>query len=65
MNLLDIVEMLCDWKAATMRHNDGNLSKSIEINQERYGYSDELKSIFIKTARELDGSRVFHKARQS
>src|SRR3990167_9483910 len=23
MSLIDLVEMLCDWKAATMRHNDG------------------------------------------
>lgn len=46
MNLLDIVEMFCDWKAATLRHNDGDLGKSIEINQERFGYSNELKSIF-------------------
>ena len=25
MNLIDIIEMLCDWKAATMRHNDGEM----------------------------------------
>ena len=29
MNLIDIAEMLCDWKAAAMRQNDGNLLKSI------------------------------------
>jgi len=49
MNLIDIVEMLCDWKAATMRHNDGDIYKSIEQNQKRFGYSDELKQIFINT----------------
>ena len=49
MTLLDLVEMLCDWKAATMRHADGNILNSIEINQGRFGYSDELKSIFINT----------------
>jgi hypothetical protein len=53
MSLLDVIEMLCDWKAATMRHADGDLSKSIEINQKRFGYSDELKSILINTAIEL------------
>src|SRR5262245_35896998 len=24
MSLIDVIEMFCDWKAATMRHNDGN-----------------------------------------
>ena len=49
MNLVDIIEMLCDWKAATMRHNDGDIYKSIEQNQKRFGYSDDLKQIFINT----------------
>jgi len=53
MSLLDIVEMLCDWKAATMRHADGDLMKSIEINQQRFGYSDELKQILLNTVKEL------------
>lgn len=53
MSLLDVLEMLCDWKAATMRHADGDLAKSIEINQKRFGYSDELKSILTNTANEL------------
>lgn len=30
MNLIDIVEMFCDWKAASERQLDGNLLKSIE-----------------------------------
>lgn len=49
MSLLDLIEMLCDWKAATLRHNDGDIRKSIEINQKRFGYSDELKAIFLNT----------------
>ena len=49
MNLLDLLEMICDWKAASERHNDGDIYKSIEINQKRFGYSDELKTIFINT----------------
>lgn len=53
MCLLDIIEMLADWKAATMRHADGDLSKSIEINQKRFGYSDELKAILKNTATRL------------
>ena len=54
MSLLDIIEMLCDWKAATLRHNDGDIRRSIEINQKRFGYSDELKQIFLNTLKEIE-----------
>lgn len=54
MTLLDVVEMLCDWKAATLRHADGDIRKSIEINQKRFGYSDDLKQIFINTLAEIE-----------
>lgn len=54
MNLVDICEMIADWKAATLRHNNGDIYKSIEINQKRFGYSDELKQILINTARLFD-----------
>ena len=50
MNLLDIVEMLCDWKAASERHNDGNIRKSIEINANRFGLSPQLVKILENTA---------------
>ena len=53
MNLIDIIEMLCDWKAATLRHDDGDILKSIEINQKRFGYSDELKAILANTVEYL------------
>ena len=53
MSLIDIIEMLCDWKAATLRHKDGDIKKSIEQNQERFGYSDELKNIFLNTLEDL------------
>ena len=49
MNLVDLIEMICDWKAASERHSDGDIMKSIEINQKRFGYSDELKQILINT----------------
>ena len=52
MDLVDLIEMVCDWKAATLRHNDGDIYKSIELNQKRFGYSDELKQIFKNTVDE-------------
>jgi hypothetical protein len=49
MSLMDLVEMLCDWKAATLRHADGDIGRSIELNQQRFGYTDELKQILLNT----------------
>ena len=54
MNLIDLIEMICDWKAATLRHADGDIHKSLEINQKRFGYSDELKQIFKNTVELFD-----------
>lgn len=53
MSLLDIVEMLADWKAATLRHADGDLRRSIEQNKERFGYGDQLEHILLNTAEEM------------
>lgn len=54
MNLVDLVEMFCDWKASSMRHNDGNLLKSIDINASRFNMTSQLKQIFINTAKMYD-----------
>ena len=50
MNLVDIVEMFCDWLAAAARHADGDIMSSIEINKDRFKMSDQLVSIFQNTA---------------
>jgi hypothetical protein len=52
MNLVDLCEMIADWKAASLRHNNGDIFKSIELNQMRFHYSDELKQILINTVKE-------------
>lgn len=49
MNLLDLLEMMIDWKAASERHNDGNIRKSIEINGKRFEMSPQLIRIFENT----------------
>lgn len=54
MNLIDIIEMLCDWLAATKRHKDGDIIKSLEINQKRFGYSDEFKNMLKNTLSVLE-----------
>jgi hypothetical protein len=55
MNLVDLVEMFCDWYAASKRHNDGDIIKSIKINQGRFGYSDDLRAIFENTCKDIFG----------
>lgn len=54
MNLLDIVEMLCDWKAATLRHNDGDIIESLKYNKERFGMTNQLYKILLNTVKKLD-----------
>jgi hypothetical protein len=49
MNLFQINEMFCDWLAATERHDDGDIFKSIEINEDRFGISPQLSQIFRNT----------------
>ncbi|RJQ27074.1 hypothetical protein C4577_02010 [Candidatus Parcubacteria bacterium] len=53
MNLLDLCEMFCDWLAASKRHNDGNILKSIEKNADRFKMSPQLVKIFENTAKEF------------
>lgn len=55
MNLIDILELICDWKASSERHEDGDVYKSIELNQDRFKYSDDLKSILKNTVDFLNG----------
>lgn len=54
MNLIDLVEMFCDWRAATERHADGDIYKSIAYNRERFGMCPQLVRIFENTARFID-----------
>lgn len=55
MNLIDVVEMLCDWHASILRQKDGDIQKSIDIDQKRFGFSDDLKQIFLNTVEFLEG----------
>ena len=65
MNLIDLLEMLCDWKAATMRHNDGDIRRSLEINADRFGYGPELKGLLSNTIDLIESLEVEHWASQS
>lgn len=54
MNLFDLIEMFCDWKAAVRRNKNGNLQKSIDINEERFKMDKFLADIFRNTANDSD-----------
>ena len=58
MTLIDLLEMICDWKAATLRHADGDIQNSLEVNQKRFHYSDELKQILRNTVVFLEGQSL-------
>jgi hypothetical protein len=53
MDLLHLIEMLADWKAATERHADGSLPKSIAGNAKRFGYNDAMARLLARTAANL------------
>lgn len=50
MTLVDLIEMICDWKAATERMDNGDLDKSLQTQKERFGISDQLLEILYNTA---------------
>ena len=53
MSLLDLIEMLADWKAASLRHANGDIFESLRINKERFQISDQLIEILENTIREM------------
>ncbi|MFW5803740.1 MAG: DUF5662 family protein [bacterium] len=53
MTLIDLIEMLVDWKAATERHADGDLKKSFEINEKRFNIPKPLLNVLSNTAKQF------------
>jgi hypothetical protein len=53
MDLVQLLEMLADWKAATLRHADGDLDRSIRQNAERFGYGSSMITLLQNTARNM------------
>lgn len=50
MDLIDVVEMICDWLAASKRHTDGCIGKSITICTEKYHLDHQLEMLLRNTA---------------
>jgi hypothetical protein len=49
MSIVDIIEMFCDWFAATKRHADGDIRKSLKINKKRFRINPQLIKILENT----------------
>lgn len=66
MGLLDIIEMVCDWKAATKRHDNGSIIDSIYKNQNRFEYNNATAAKILLMAtytgmieqRDIDNSEM-------
>lgn len=53
MNLVDVLELLADWRAATERNKAGNIRTSIEENSQKYNISPQLRKILENTVRDF------------
>lgn len=52
MNLIDIIEMVADWAAASKR-SDTSFEEGIKINKKKFNISDELYNIILNTYNDL------------
>lgn len=53
MNLVDLIEMLCDWMAASERHDDGDIMKSLDINAKRFNIPGPILALLTRTVKEI------------
>lgn len=63
MDLIDLIEMYCDWAAAVLRSADGDLDKSLETNIERFKVGGQLASILRNTHARYNGFCGFNRVR--
>lgn len=56
MNFLQIIEMVCDWKAASETYSDsGSFMRSVEIGMGKYDFSDPQIWLINQVADFLEG----------
>jgi len=54
MTLIDLMEMLADWKAASERQRDGHIRDGLAVNIERFEISQQLAAILSNTIKEMN-----------
>ncbi len=58
MNLVDIIEMICDWKAASRRSPTKTFEESLEKCFERYNIVGQLKTVILNTLKDLGMAKI-------
>lgn len=56
MNLVDLVEMICDWMASAKRNKNGNILKTLEHNADRFHIDHQLLQILLNTVKAIEES---------
>ena len=56
MNLIDLIELLCDWKSATLNHpeNPGDMARSLQVATEKYKISPQLARVLYNTIQDCN-----------
>lgn len=54
MNLFDVLEMMCDWKASSLRGKNGNLQKSMSIQKDKLNIDNQLFSVMSNTVKMIE-----------
>ena len=49
MNIMDVIEMLCDWKATADTQGKDAIYKGIEFNSERFSYDKKMVRVLSNT----------------
>jgi len=59
MNLVDLIEMFCDWYDASRRTKNGNMNNSIRVSCDRFNIGYQLKSIFKNSVDIIEGKSEY------
>lgn len=54
MTLIDLVEMVCDWRAASLRNGYFDYETSVEVFAKKFANDSQLISVIRNTCRELN-----------
>ncbi len=54
MTLIDLIELLCDYKSASERYPDADVRMSIKANADKFNFGEPLKQILLNTLDELE-----------
>ena len=57
MNFVDLIEMLCDWKAASERGKGNKLEDSLPSSQKKYAIGEQLMSVIRNTLFYFEGGK--------